>query len=212
MRKKLRALEFLPPSHIVARMKQTRQAIAFLCCGIILTSCGEKVSEVTAEKVSDQPAKLLPPTPAVPPVVNLEPPQARAPIQTPEFATQYKQAEAKALREFPELGIAGSAFNLLFLKYVRDQQARSSEHFKSPEWPYNFAKLVNEEISKIRAEEKRRATTHEYFAPPPVFNTTSAPAPVATMPTVSSGTHWVNEFTRKDGTVVRGHWSANPTR
>lgn len=62
---------------------------------------------------------------------------------TPEESAR---AQARAVKDFPELGIAGSPLNSLFLARVKQLKAESSSALSKPDWPHDLA----EEIYKAR--------------------------------------------------------------
>jgi hypothetical protein len=63
-----------------------------------------------------------------------------------EFDAKYEQAQARAVKEFPELGVAGSLFNAEFLARVRALKSEDIRYFSNPEWPYDLAKRVSESL------------------------------------------------------------------
>jgi hypothetical protein len=75
--------------------------------------------------------------------------------------------KAKAVAEFPELGIAGSKFNKAFLAEVKGLKERNSAEMAVPNWPYIVALQVNTQLEreKLMAElsakksENARATS-----------------------------------------------------
>jgi hypothetical protein len=60
------------------------------------------------------------------------------------FSIQYEASQARAVREFPELGVAGSAFNSEFLARVKVLKTEDVRYFNNPNWPYDLAVRVNE--------------------------------------------------------------------
>jgi hypothetical protein len=50
--------------------------------------------------------------------------------------------QGRALAEFPELGVAGSAFNALFLEEARLLRHKKSALLQDPSWPYRLARQV----------------------------------------------------------------------
>jgi hypothetical protein len=76
-----------------------------------------------------------------PPVVVATP----VPSATPELKfASVAEAKAEAVRQYPELGIAGSEFNLAFLERYQIYRMQKPEYFQDPAWPLRLA----EEISK----------------------------------------------------------------
>lgn len=61
------------------------------------------------------------------------------PVEDKDFAARYQAAQARAVQEFPELGVAGSPFNTDFLARVKVLRASETSYFKDPEWPYKLA-------------------------------------------------------------------------
>jgi hypothetical protein len=54
--------------------------------------------------------------------------------------------QQKAVSLFPELGVAGSKLNSLFLKHYRELQAKSPAFAEEPSWPVLLAKRCNDEL------------------------------------------------------------------
>ena len=79
--------------------------------------------------------------------------------------------QQKAVRLYPELGVAGSKFNTLFLRHYRDLQATSPKFTEEPSWPVLLAARCADEL-----QGKRKPTTG--ITSPPVPNVASQPAPV----------------------------------
>lgn len=73
------------------------------------------------------------------------------------FDAQYEAAQARAVREFPELGVAGSLFNAEFLARVKALKSEDIRYFNNPEWPYDLAKRVNESL-KVRLDKDTVST------------------------------------------------------
>ncbi len=53
------------------------------------------------------------------------------------------QSQKNAVRDFPELGVAGSPFNTLFRARVKELKAQSSHYFNNPEWPHKLAEEIH---------------------------------------------------------------------
>ncbi len=72
------------------------------------------------------------------------------------------QWQAKALAEFPSLGVPGSAFNSLFLEQVKLLRQKKPKVFEDPSWPYQLAQQVAASSELVRAvellEAKNRAS------------------------------------------------------
>lgn len=66
--------------------------------------------------------------------------------EKPEFATQ-KDAQAAAVKKFPELGVAGSPFNKAFLEKHAKLKSEGSPILSTPGWPMKLAEEVASEIA-----------------------------------------------------------------
>ena len=55
--------------------------------------------------------------------------------------------KTQAVREFPDLGVAGSRFNSLFLARAKQLQTQGAADLQNPAWPYLLAVQVNRELS-----------------------------------------------------------------
>ena len=112
--------------------------------------------------------------------------------QQASFLEEYKKWESRALAEFPALGVAGSSMNLTLIEYVRDARTRNAPELENPSYVYVFATRV--------------AAQQVSGSPSPVqISAISKPA----VP-IKSNLHWVRDYVKKDGTVVKGHWAKNP--
>jgi hypothetical protein len=54
--------------------------------------------------------------------------------------------QSKAVSLFPELGVAGSEFNLLFLRHVKELQRTSPQFMQEPSWPVLLAQRCADEL------------------------------------------------------------------
>jgi hypothetical protein len=87
--------------------------------------------------------------------------------QRNDSSEKLEEWKAKAVAEFPELGIAGSKFNKAFLAQVKSLKERNGAEMAVPNWPYIVALQVNAQIEreKLMAElsakksENARATS-----------------------------------------------------
>jgi hypothetical protein len=128
------------------------------------------------------------------------------------FIEEYKKWEARALQQFPSLGVAGSPMNLGIIKYVSDARKRSAPELEMPSYVYVYACHVAAQLESEKSAASTPVASSLQKLPAPA----SAPKPIAVAvkpkePDQSAlPTHWVKEYKKKDGTVVRGHWSANP--
>jgi hypothetical protein len=64
-----------------------------------------------------------------------------------------QQWQAKALAEFPSLGVPGSAFNALFLERVKVLRQKNPKVLQDPTWPYRLAQQVASSPELARAVE-----------------------------------------------------------
>jgi hypothetical protein len=64
-----------------------------------------------------------------------------------------QQWQAKALTEFPSLGVPGSAFNSIFLEQVKLLRQKNRKVFQDPSWPYRLAQQVAASSELVRAME-----------------------------------------------------------
>jgi ribosomal protein L15 len=78
-------------------------------------------------------------------------------ISKTDFDRKYEAAQERAVREFPELGVAGSLFNAEFLARVKALKAEDIRYFSNPEWPYDLAKRV-QEVLNSRVDKKTVST------------------------------------------------------
>ena len=61
--------------------------------------------------------------------------------------------QAKALAEFPSLGVPGSAFNSLFLERLKLLRQKNPKVLRDPSWPYRLAQQVALSPELVRAAE-----------------------------------------------------------
>lgn len=123
------------------------------------------------------------------------------------FIEEYKKWEVRALQQFPSLGVAGSPMNLGIIKYVCDARKRNAPELEMPSYVYVYACRVAEQLE---AQKPVVSTPQKLAAPvaspkPAIVPVTPKAPDRSVLPA-----HWVKEYKKKDGTVVRGHWSANP--
>ena len=74
-------------------------------------------------------------------------PGSKGRISKTDFDRKYEAAQQRAVREFPELGVAGSLFNAEFLARVKAIKSEDIRYFSNPEWPYDLAKRIHESLS-----------------------------------------------------------------
>ena len=79
-----------------------------------------------------------------------EPPAAPAPsVPVPEEPKalsaneQFQQTTARAVKLHPELGVAGSPMNQLFLARVKELRAKDGKYFEDKEWPTKLADEIH---------------------------------------------------------------------
>jgi hypothetical protein len=74
-----------------------------------------------------------------------------------------QQWQAKALAEFPALGVSGSVFNSLFLEHVKRLREKTPEVFQDPSWPYRLAQrvAVSPEMSRVAKKGEAKKTGNE---------------------------------------------------
>jgi hypothetical protein len=96
-----------------------------------------------------------PPAAGVPATENTAPNKG---LESPEFARNYELAKARAVRDFPALGVAGSPMNLEFVARAKRMQEAKASELSSPEWPYQLALKVNAEQVKAREAMLRPGT------------------------------------------------------
>ena len=65
------------------------------------------------------------------------------PVSGDGFAKEYEEWKARAVKEFPDLGKAGTAMNTRFLEAAKELSDRNGEELKYPNWPYLLAVKVN---------------------------------------------------------------------
>jgi hypothetical protein len=69
--------------------------------------------------------------------------------------------KAKAVAEFPELGVAGSKFNQAFLAEVKRLRGINGAEIGGPDWPYIVALQVNTQIEREKLMAKLDAKTSD---------------------------------------------------
>ena len=138
------------------------------------------------------------------------------------FIEEYKKWEARALQQFPSLGVAGSPMNLGIIKYVADARKRNAPELEMPSYVYVYACRVAAQLDAQKTVVSAPVAAAPIVSTPersPAYGWSSKPttvsAPIkeptrAVFPSLVEDRHWVREYRRKDGTVVHGHWAANP--
>ena len=71
--------------------------------------------------------------------------------ETSEFKASYDAWTKRALAEFPELGVANSSMNTLFLARVKLMREHNSHELRYPNWPYVLAVQISQESNKEKA-------------------------------------------------------------
>jgi hypothetical protein len=98
--------------------------------------------------VSDTPNQIA--SDAQSPRTNDTPDQATTPSQAPGEAPVSRQDPAiyaskqNAIRLYPDLGVAGSDFNVRFLALHKKYMTERPDYFRDPEWPLTLAREVAE--------------------------------------------------------------------
>ncbi len=179
--------------------KSVRWTFAALCCEAFI-ACERPQEKGLLEKATDQSSeqKKVDPTDK-PSDVPLE--------KQASFIEEYKKWEVRALQQFPSLGVAGSPMNLGIIKYVGDARKRNAPELEMPSYVYVYACRVAEQL-----EAQKPVVSTPQKLPAPVASPKPAIVPVTPKEpdrSVLPG-HWVKEYKKRDGTVVRGHWSAIP--
>ena len=92
--------------------------------------------------------------------------------------------QRKAVSLFPELGVAGSEFNKLFLEHFRKLQQTSPAFMEEPSWPVLLAKRCADEL-RIRGVAKTPAGAKTSLVPTPAVPLNPSVAPPAVAPRTS---------------------------
>ncbi|MEI6713341.1 MAG: hypothetical protein WCO60_06285 [Verrucomicrobiota bacterium] len=72
-------------------------------------------------------------------------------------------SKARALKEFPELGVSGSEFNSEFVKRAKELESFNAKELKRSDWPYRLAKGVAEEVELKKQVELSKARAMNEF-------------------------------------------------
>ena len=97
---------------------------------------------------------------AAEPPTNVAPPEAVAAQARKILAQRTPQEwQHKAVTLFPELGVAGSDFNNLFLKRYHELQTRSPQFTREPSWPVLLARRCADELGQKAANPAPIAAT-----------------------------------------------------
>ncbi len=64
-----------------------------------------------------------------------------------DFAAEYEGWKTRAVREFPELGKAGTPMNSRFVARAKQLSEQSAEELKYPNWPYLLAVKISAEMA-----------------------------------------------------------------
>lgn len=83
------------------------------------------------------------------------------------FAREYEDWKARAVREFPELGKAGTPFNARFLEAAKELADGKAEELKYPNWPYLLAVKVNASLAVAPKPGPQSAAKPPVSAPGP---------------------------------------------
>jgi predicted RNA-binding Zn-ribbon protein involved in translation (DUF1610 family) len=107
-----------------------------------------QVGRATPTPSSVESHPILPPPPSIP-VPPPSPPLPVAPGRTEfEKYMSVEESQREAVRRYPELGTANSAFNTEFIRRHRLYQESKPEFFDNPTWPLRLA----EEVATSRGE------------------------------------------------------------
>lgn len=87
------------------------------------------------------------------PLVPKPTPQAISAMQVPTGPAA-DAAKARAVRRFPQLGIAGSPLNTAFLRAVEKARVERPELFSNPEWPMYLASELQSAPTPVPAAQK----------------------------------------------------------
>lgn len=74
------------------------------------------------------------------------------PAEASQFNADYEKWKLRAVEEFPEIGIAGSRFNELFLLEAKKLRESNAPELLHPNWPYLLALQVNTLLEKQRRQ------------------------------------------------------------
>jgi hypothetical protein len=64
-----------------------------------------------------------------------------------DFATEYEGWKTRAVREFPDLGKAGTPMNTRFVARAKQLSEQKADELKYPNWPYLLAVKISAEIA-----------------------------------------------------------------
>jgi hypothetical protein len=67
------------------------------------------------------------------------------PARGAAFAKEYEDWKSRAVREFPDLGKAGTQLNSLFVARAKQLAERNADELKYPNWPYLLAVKIKAE-------------------------------------------------------------------
>ena len=78
------------------------------------------------------------------------------PVAGAAFAKEYEEWKTRAVREFPELGKAGTPMNTLFVARAKQLSEQKADELKYPNWPYLLAVKIKAELPSSSKGEANR--------------------------------------------------------
>lgn len=112
-------------------------SISLLAIALTLPACKPKESEIPASAPSKE-APNSSGAPAQTPVKTASTPEGYNPV--------FEAWKAQSVKEFPDLGVAGSRMNTLFVARAKQLQTQGAADLQNPAWPYLLAVQVNKEL------------------------------------------------------------------
>lgn len=185
--------------------------ICKLLVSCFFTGCEKPQQTVALDKTTENLSK---PTEALSEEKKVDPTDKPSDVPLEKqvsFVEEYKKWEARALEQFPSLGVAGSPMNLGLINYVADARKRSAPELEMPSYVYIYACRVAVQIDaqKPVASAPGKSPAYLWSSKPTTVPATTKDSTRAVFPALVEDRHWVKEYKRKDGTVVHGHWAAN---
>jgi len=112
-------------------------SISLLAIALTLPACKPKESEIPASAPSKE-APNSSGAPAQTPAKTASTPEGYNPV--------FEAWKAQSVKEFPDLGVAGSRMNTLFVARAKQLQTQGAADLQNPAWPYLLAVQVNKEL------------------------------------------------------------------
>jgi hypothetical protein len=135
-------------------------SISLLAIALTLPACKPKESEIPASAPSKE-APNSSGAPAQIPAKTASTPEGYNPV--------FEAWKAQSVKEFPDLGVAGSRMNTLFVARAKQLQTQGAADLQNPAWPYLLAVQVNKEL---------QAQTTPPTTPPTTARESNAAQPV----------------------------------